>query len=433
MRIRNILLGGMFVVLMAGCSKDETVDYSTMGSVDAYVSFGVKTDTQTKATTDDSGTNVFNNEANIKSLTAYIFKISGADTILAANKTVSLTMGETTINEIKHLNVKVTPTSDGTSSSDTFVAVFLGNCEISSTPSTLTNLRKMVLTKNADNYAFGDYLPMVSKIIKFTGLKPNIKTETLTTTSTTFYENWVKTGGGITTTEASTTDPETISASLYPSSDYVVMTRLISRVQVESISVKLTDYPGASLKVVGVALANVKPQSTFEAGTGDYLRGYSSTAYAPVQYWIAPNSSIKDSFKSSDYEIKAANGATTTTTFENTDTKKFIKYIFSNGARTSNDVNAAHTDGIYETGLIIIADFTNAANVTTRTHMRVLLKDASVDNITKVLPNYIYKLTISVTGEGSPNEDDLLLNAHVSAKVVVNPWNVVDITENDAN
>ena len=50
MKLRNIFLAGLAVCTMAGCSKDETTDYSQMGEVDAYVSFGVTAALQTKST-----------------------------------------------------------------------------------------------------------------------------------------------------------------------------------------------------------------------------------------------------------------------------------------------------------------------------------------------------------------------------------------------
>ena len=73
--------------------------------------------------------------------------------------------GNETIRDIKHLVVKVTPTADGTSSIDNFIVVFLGNCKDISTPATLGALKNMVLTENADSYALGSVLPMVSKEI----------------------------------------------------------------------------------------------------------------------------------------------------------------------------------------------------------------------------------------------------------------------------
>ena len=92
-----------------------------------------------------------------------------------------------------------------------------------------------------------------------------------------------------------------------------------------------------------------------------------------------------------------------------------------------------HTDGIYETGLILVVEFKNAAGVKSTKHMRVLLKDNGADDVPEVLMNHVYKLNITITGEGSANEDDIRLNAHISAKIEVAPWNVIEQNEEDTN
>ena len=285
----------------------------------------------------------------------------------------------------------------------------------------------MVLTENADSYAIGSVLPMVSKEIKITGLRPNIKKED---GSTGWYENWVKDNGGVVTdATVSQEDPQT-PPSNYTSADHVVLTRLISRVQVESVKLKLTAYPGASITLRKIALANVKIQSEFAESTGDYVRGYESEQYRPVQYWIAPNSTVNENYISADYALTAGNGEEKTETFSE---NKFVKYIFSNAKRTASNVDAAHTDGIYETGIILVVDFKNAAGVVSTKHMRVLLKDNGTDDVPEVLMNHVYKLNITITGEGSENEDDIKLNAHVAATIDVAPWNVIEQNEEDAN
>lgn len=65
--------------------------------------------------------------------------------------------------------------------------------------------------------------------------------------------------------------------------------------------------------------------------------------------------------------------------------------------------------------------------------MRVLLKDNGTDDVPEVLMNHVYKLNITITGEGSENEDDIKLNAHVAATIDVAPWNVIEQNEEDAN
>ncbi|WP_303140322.1 fimbrial protein [uncultured Parabacteroides sp.] len=427
MNLRNILLAGLAVCTMASCSKDETVDYSQMGEVDAYVSFGVTAALQTKANVDETGAEIKEKENKVQKLTALIFKGTDDKATFVTSKTETAT-GDNTISEIKHIVVKVTPNAEGTSSNDDFVVVFLGNCEdLASTPATLGALREATLTKTAESYDIGSILPMVSQEIQIKGLRPNIKKEDGTTD---YFENWVKNGGGVIATAASPTDPE-IAPVGYASTDYVVLTRLISRVQVESVKLKLTEYPGASIALKKIALANVKPQSKFASSTGDYVKGYQSDAYKAEQYWIAPNSQENTAYASADYNnISANNGEEVTESFSQ---NKFVKYIFSNPRRTADNVNAVHTDGIYETGVILVVEFTNAAGTKSTKHMRVLLKDNGVNDVPEILMNHVYKLNITITGEGSDNEDDIKLNAHVAAKIDVAPWNVIEQNEEDAN
>lgn len=219
MKLRNLFLAALAICTMASCSKDETTDYSRMGEVDAYVSFGVTAALETKATADSE---IKEKEAKVQKLTALIFKGTDDNATFVTSKTETAT-GEATISEIKHLVVKVTPNADGTSSSDEFIAVFLGNCEEIATPATLGALKNAVLTKKADSYAIGSVLPMVSKEIKIKGLRPNIKKGD---GSTDWYENWVKNGGGVVANAtASETDPET-APDAYKATDYVVLTRL---------------------------------------------------------------------------------------------------------------------------------------------------------------------------------------------------------------
>ena len=304
MKLRNIFLAGLAVCTMASCSKDETIDYSQMGEVDAYVSFGVTAALQTKASVDTDGNEIKEKEARVQKLTALIFKGTDDNATFVTSKTETAT-GEETISQIKHLVVKVTPNAEGTSSNDDFIVVFLGNCKDISTPATLGGVKNAVLTESADSYAIGSVLPMVSKEIKIKGLRPNIKKED---GSTEWYENWVKNNGGvIANTIVSSVDPET-PPSGYESTDHVVLTRLISRVQVESVKLRLTEYPGASITLKKIALANVKTQSKFAESAGDYVKGYSSKAYKPVQYWIAPDCAFNEKYVSAEYAVTANNG-----------------------------------------------------------------------------------------------------------------------------
>ena len=51
----------------------------------------------------------------------------------------------------------------------------------------------------------------------------------------------------------------------------------------------------------------------------------------------------------------------------------------------------------------------------------------------KVVGNFIYKLKITITGEGSKDENHPELNAHVAATIEVADWKVIEQTEDDTN
>ena len=105
MKLRNIFLAGLAVCTMAGCSKDETTDYSQMGEVDAYVSFGVTAALQTKSTVGEGG-NEIEKEAKVQKLTALIFKGTDDNATFVTSETETVE-GNETIRDIKHLVVKV--------------------------------------------------------------------------------------------------------------------------------------------------------------------------------------------------------------------------------------------------------------------------------------------------------------------------------------
>ena len=50
-----------------------------------------------------------------------------------------------------------------------------------------------------------------------------------------------------------------------------------------------------------------------------------------------------------------------------------------------------------------------------------------------VASNKFFKVSATITGEGSPNPDEILENACINFSIEVAPWNVVEQTEDDTN
>lgn len=446
MKLRNILLAGLAVCTMASCSKDETVDYSQMGEVDAYVSFAATSALSTKATPDTEGKELLDGEKYINSLTAYVFrvptgatdaqkKLAGVKHITVANADDGL-KGNDGLQAINHVIVKVTPNVDGTSSTDQFEAVLVANCEQLNVTS-LAELKDNTITGNISTYTPTSVagksvsLPMVSDVISFGGLTPNI---TVNGETTTYTENWLQGDNNIKKQQENSSDPTTIPTDLKS----ISLTRLVARVQVEKLIFNLVqNYPGATFELDTMSLVNVRPTSTIGGGNGKYVRGYKSKGYAMSQKWICPSSTVEPTL-AKEYMYGAFAGDATADFNADYKDDKFCVYAFSNTEVPEDQVavdDAEVTDNnVYQTALLISGKFklSSAASPETR-HFRVLLRDQKENGPVKVLANHVYKLTVTITGEGSPNEDEILLNAHVAATIDVAPWNVIEQNEEDAN
>ncbi|WP_293670651.1 fimbrial protein [uncultured Parabacteroides sp.] len=445
MKLRNIFLASLAVCTMASCSKDETIDYSQMGPVDAYVSLAATSAIQTKATVDKNGDELLSGEKYINSLTAYVFLDKGATDAdktfaavkhltVATNEEAALVSNETGLLGIDHIIVKVTPDASGTSSSDNFIAVLVANAD-QVTVSNLAELKNKVITKSVENYtpavvaAKTCYLPMVSGEIKFGKLVPNIIVDG---DQKTYTENWINSGSTTTISQTSTeNDPTIIPTGL----NKVTLTRLVARVQVESVTVKIVDnYPGARFKLEHLSLVNVRPTATIETGAGNYVKGYQSSGYGPSERaWIFDTNGSTVSTLVKAYNILLDEGGTPGSDVKKwgkEDTDKFCSYIFGNP-----EVTKENEATVYQTALLISGTFyKNKEDKTgSEKNFRVFLQDIETKGPIMVIPNNVYKLNVTVTGEGSPNENEILLNAHVAATIEVAPWNVIEQTEEDAN
>ena len=416
MNLRNILLAGLAVCTMASCSKDDDANNGPKAQVDAYVSFGATALIQTKAEPGSAADNL-DNEKLIKTLDAYIFKDDGT---LAGSARETAKEGET-IDCIKHVIVKVTPESDETApTADKFIAVLVAN-GAQQTVSSLDDLKTKVLTGSIETYIPQESaLPMVSSEIHFTGLKPFVKGEEE------HVENWAN-NGGTSSSPVTVAYTTTVDATTPTGYNKVIVTRMVARVQVEKLTVAIGEnYPGATFELDTLSLVNVRPTAKLGGGFGDYVKGYQSPGYEKDQEWIFPNADVKEQL-AKKYEFDAVANAQYDFNSSSYKDSKFYAYAFSNVPQTSDN-------GVYETALLITGKFkrNSAAEAVTK-NFRVILKDNVPGSVPEILANHIYKLTVKITGEGSGNEDKIELNAHVAATVMVDPWNVIEQNEEDAN
>lgn len=422
MKLRNLFLASLAVCTMASCSKDDDANNGPREQVNAQISFVATTLTQqTKAsiagTLDEADTKT--NETRVGSLTAYVFKKGGA---LAARETFTAEQGKT-ISEIKHITVKVTPGNTAAiATEDEFQMVLVANGETVN-PSSLDDLKDKVLTSTIETYTPGTSdLPMISGVIEFKGLVPLVQEDGSN------KENWVANTGNVTILD------EEADA---PSSSYtaISLTRMIARVQVDQLTIDIQkNYKGAIFTLGTLALANVRPLATatdgVKSGNDEYYKGYESNNFIADAGWISPNSSKKTALcktyaeNQPSYSESSTGGATTFIadfTAENNKDKQFVAYAFPNSS-----------DATYYTGLIISGKFQRYEGAPEELkHFRVILQHP--DGSSKVEGNYIYKLKITITGEGSKDENHPELNAHVAATIDVAPWNVIIQEEEDTN
>lgn len=447
MKLRNLFLASLAVCTMASCSKDDD-GISGPQEVDAYLSFASTTDVMTKASdagVDDAGNG---KEAKIQSLTAYVFDTS-TDNKYVISKHVSLegsgTLGEDynvtgegenqSITSIKAIHVKVAkPATDGGISSTTFKVVLLANTEHYNDVTQLADLKgkttQDIESLNAEKVG-NSYLPMHSSELTVGGLKPSSDTE--------HFMNWYN-GASSCIPEQATgkdnhkgDDPTTVTK--------VIMTRSIARVQLVSLDADFSalESAGKTIKfdVTSVFLANVRVNASVmgeENTEAAFYRG-APELFDELQFLIALNSTV-------DEELKAAYSDKSLTTAGDPLTNwNFDKYINANSPASIKGIpftangNGTYAkgegDGAYQTRLIIAGNYYDGNQSKGTRYFHIPLK--LVSNAGNVASNKFFKISATITGEGSPNPDEILENACINFNIEVADWKVVNQTEEDTN
>lgn len=437
MKLRSLFLSTLVVCAFASCSKDDDGIKGPVEPVDAYISVAATALPQVRSKAEED-TEKKNNETFINELHAFVFKVpaenAGEEEMTLVGQQKVSADADKSVSEIKHIIVKVTPdmVNPNSPSADQFKLVLVANPGKDLSPTTLDDLRKAVLTKSIEQYPFSSkpYLPMVSDVINVKGLVPSKITEG---TTTTYRENWVD-NERVTASEPADTDEETSKPS---GAGTISLTRLVARVQVEQIvSTIESNYPGATFQLTNLALVNVRPLATMEGGKGgdtyEYVKGFESDNYKPIPEWIYPNftgTAIADEFRTSlshSYENKDIIFSKDYNSWQPGDDSedKFYSYAFPNSA-----------DATCRTALLITGIFKRRAadkNGEIK-NFRVILQDKNKGELIEVLRNNVYKLNITISGEGSSNEDKIELNAHVSATIETEKWKLIPQDIEDVN
>lgn len=435
MKLRSLFLSTLVVCAFASCSKDDDGIKGPVEPVDAYISVAATASTQTKAalpslreeSTDNSSKTDAgsNDERFIETLTAYVFKDEADDKSLAAVATAK-SEDEKSVTEITHIPIKVTPDEIDPKkpSSSKFIVILVANGKIL-TPRNLDEFKTLTLTDEISTCITDRRLPMVSEPIPCSGLIPIVKGTGEDGASITYAENWI-TKDKIIPVEDQASDPSGKPDGVTP----IELTRLVARVQVDKITFKYPDEL-AQFELENLSIVNVHSTSTFEGGNGNYVKGYQSDKYSASDKWISENSSIKTNLAQEYTKCIFGKGdgvnesidwpaATVESTYP-----QFVSYAFSN------------LEGVdHKTALLISGKFIrnkNVPDVKETRNFRVFLDDPKDTEGPMVKRNHIYKLNVTITGEGSSNEDKIELNAHVSAEITVAKWTIIEQNEEDAN
>lgn len=447
MKLRNIFLAGLAVCTMASCSNDDEINQGPQQQVDAMVSFGITTDVITRATTDRGEQEGSINENFVKELTALIFDADGKlvgrkDTVQPDN------IKDQSINKIEHVTIKVTPSngSDG-KSNETFQAVLIANA--SKTVANVTRLSDLedgTAALELEDYSKGMIdgsvrLPMASKTLSFTGIKPLGDNHT---------ENWIYQEGGDKIGIVERIDPDKAQSLVIP------LYRLVARIDLQKVSIhkEATDL---DFILTRVFLANVASKSPVKYLTEEKNTLVETDTNSTGNLWKGFQS---DSFKIKDSKNLIIPGEKTSGEIESDGiVKSYLSKAWDDNYFTldlmrssiqfdglKDKEGAGHEDPFYfyifakpfapdnhyDTRLVLEGLFrrTPTSKPELR-HFHVVFNDTN--GVNGVKANNIYKITVYFTGEGSPNENEMLLNAHISAQIEVAAWNVIEQKEEDIN
>ena len=417
-------MASLALLTFASCSKDDGNEpEKPKEPVDAVFSIQLS-DLATKAIggVDDGINEGTINEKYIKTLNTYVFKqgtSSETSTIVAYKRSEAKGAdGENGIRQVEDIIVKVVPNSDYTTSADQFIMVMVANIDDKSF-NTLEDLEKATLKDDITLFNGEKFvsLPMVSETIKFGNLYPSKKAEDGTWTP---VKNWVRSDGTVYKTEVE--GPDEIKL--------IKLKRLVARVQIDKIIINMSDrYPGASFRLLNMSLANVRAETTMQVGQGAYLKGYQSPNFDEVtgKGIIIPDngSNVKacftKEFTDPTYYSKKELFDEENTALEG---KTFSRYVFTN-------IKSGDTG--YDTGILLSGYFKASNKVENEGELRHFWISLNKGGEVKVLPNTIYRLLVTINGEGSKNEDNPELTAGVTADITVADWVVKDQIEDDNN
>lgn len=399
MKLINLFLASLVACSLVSCSNDD--EPKGPEEMDAYISIAAAPQTLTKAEGTQEGQG---KENTVQKLTALIFKADGSyymrsDVVAKSDESVT---------EIKDIKVKVASPQIGTTSTTSFGVYLLANCEIADADLVGLNINDIdnLKLKDIENYQTIEEvaLPMHSAKLTVGGLTPYNSGDTP-------VNNWYVSDNSSTTTEGNGAK-----VSLY---------RSISRVDLVELNADFSKSSGSpSFKVKKIYLANVRNTATVVGNeyTGEgalYYRGAPET-FDVIQELIDPT---REGYKPALKTLIKDYGEGVILNDQNKgEFSDFKSYIYA---------NAAAEKGSYQTRLIIEGEYSAFGLDPVTKYFHIQLKDDAAN--ANVESNKWFKISATITGEGSDKPDEILSNANISFKITVEPWVVVEQKEDDTN
>lgn len=468
MKLKHLFLAALAVGTFASCSNDgDGLDAPVYKDIDTYISLTTTPKTTvTKVSLVESGNTEkgSNGEQFIHTLTALVFDGPTGNFV---TKVTSTSSEGKSLDKIENIIVKVKAEEAGDISTSSFTVVLVANVANIPDPTSLEDFKSKHF-EGISNYTFAgvngtsqtQYLPMGSSVVTVSNLVAG-----------TAYDNWIKAGAAdnkpvyvedksnkILTIVDNKVNTEAEFGEEYKAeeADQIALTRYVARVQLESLDANFTaNWSNAEFHLTNVALANVsnasrfvENESSFEYVLGQgtngayannaFYRGYPETINR-ADYYLAQgefnNGGLAKTY--SGITISNSSGTTTfkdaTTGTPNASNQMAQFYAFEfDGYGIKND-DAEEVANEVNTLLIITGKISGVSGINPdeERSFRIPIKHDSTTRAVK--RNYIYKVNATLTGTGTPNPDEALLNAFMSFTIKVEPWNVITQTEDDVN
>ncbi|MBC8616596.1 hypothetical protein H8788_02510 [Parabacteroides faecis] len=488
MKLKHLFLTALVVGSLASCSKDDDgPNEPVYQKIDTYLTIsatsnnGIIMKSVVDEGPDEDGKQLLENESFINKLTAYVFYNEGEKKLAA--KETAWAKDNKSVDRIEDVIVKVDATEAGAISKTSLIVVLLANVDLAEEPASYSDLEKGIIF-GIDKYSVEglastglSYLPMSSKVIE-------IGANTLA--AGTAYDNWItldnsKTKVINTTQKDKNTDAlpilipnngsvkdvtsnSDLTVSKIGENAKITLTRYVARVQLEGLDCNFTgNYENATFTVKTVSIANASNSSKlFGEGnfalqnvlgktdvTGVYdqvdafFRGYPTTIDR-VDYYLAAGTQ-KDVLKK-EYENGLVIKKGTSVLFKGAENAgegapemarfyvfEFQKFAIGQDseAKEGDKLGTNSTKEIYTT-LIITGEWENGAIKGIR-NFRIPIKSTDGAEGEGVMRNNVYKVSATLTGEGTDNPDKNMLNACLSFSIKVLPWNVIKQEEDDIN